>query len=85
LSPGAASVRPHENWRALWIKRKGLERRPDAAAGDIEAVIAPQGPDCEDTFFRALADYDYELEHSGELTICRGLRAKVREPISIRN
>ena len=33
--------------------------------------------ECEDAFFHALADFDYELEHSGELTICRNLRAKV--------
>jgi FkbM family methyltransferase len=32
--------------------------------------------DCEYAFFHALADFDYELEHSGELTICRNLRAK---------
>jgi FkbM family methyltransferase len=38
--------------------------------------IELHGPDCEDAFFRALADFDYELEHSGELTICRNLRLK---------
>jgi len=38
--------------------------------------IELHGPDCEETFFNALAGFDYELEHSGELTICKNLRAK---------
>jgi len=33
--------------------------------------------ECEGAFFHALADFDYELERSGELTICRNLRARV--------
>jgi FkbM family methyltransferase len=38
--------------------------------------IELHGPDCEAVFFGALADLDYELEHSGELTICRNLRRR---------
>jgi FkbM family methyltransferase len=38
--------------------------------------IELHGPDCEEVFFRAIADFDYELGHSGELTICRNLRPK---------
>jgi FkbM family methyltransferase len=34
------------------------------------------GKDCEEVFFAALKDFDYELEHSGELTICRNLRPR---------
>lgn len=35
--------------------------------------IELHGPDCEETFYNALAGFDYELEHSGELTICRNI------------
>jgi FkbM family methyltransferase len=38
--------------------------------------IELHGPDCEEMFFNALAGFDYELEYSGELTICKNLRAK---------
>ncbi len=38
--------------------------------------IELHGKDCEMVFFTALKDFDYELEHSGELTICRNLRSK---------
>jgi len=38
--------------------------------------IELHGPDCEETFFNALAGFDYELGHSGELTICRNVRSK---------
>jgi FkbM family methyltransferase len=38
--------------------------------------IELHGPDCQETFFAALSDYDYELGHSGELTICRNLCSK---------
>ena len=36
--------------------------------------IELHGPDCEEAFFNALAGFDYDLEHSGELTICRNMR-----------
>ena len=39
--------------------------------------IELHGPDCERAFFNALADFSYELDHSGELTICRSLRPKL--------
>jgi FkbM family methyltransferase len=38
--------------------------------------IELHGPECQETFFNALTDFDYELERSGELTICKNLRAK---------
>ena len=38
--------------------------------------IELHGKDCEEVFFAALKDFDYELGHSGELTICRNLRPK---------
>jgi FkbM family methyltransferase len=36
--------------------------------------IELHGKDCKEVFLAALKDFDYELEHSGELTICRNLR-----------
>jgi FkbM family methyltransferase len=38
--------------------------------------IELHGKECSDAFFAALKDFDYEIERSGELTICRNLRAK---------
>lgn len=38
--------------------------------------IELHGKECEHVFFAALKDFDYELQHSNELTICRNLRAK---------
>ena len=35
--------------------------------------IELHGKDCEEVFFAALKDFDYELKHFGELTICRNL------------
>ena len=35
--------------------------------------IELHGPDCQKAFFNALAGFDYELEYSGELTICRNI------------
>jgi FkbM family methyltransferase len=32
--------------------------------------------DCEEVFFAALANYEYDLSRSGELTICRNLRPR---------
>ena len=39
--------------------------------------IELHGKDCEEVFFAALKDFDYELGASGELTICRNLRRRV--------
>lgn len=36
--------------------------------------IELHGPACEEVFFAALTNYDYDLGHSGELTICTNLR-----------
>jgi FkbM family methyltransferase len=39
------------------------------------------GEDCKEVFFAALKDFDYELGHFGELTICRNLRPrKIPQP-----
>jgi len=38
--------------------------------------IELHGRDCEEVFFAALKDFDYELGHFGELTICRNLRPR---------
>jgi len=38
--------------------------------------IELHGQDCQEVFFHALKDFDYELGHSGELTVCRNLRLK---------
>ncbi|MGD0942477.1 MAG: FkbM family methyltransferase [Terracidiphilus sp.] len=38
--------------------------------------IELHGEDCEEVFFSALKDFDYELRHSGELTICLNLRGR---------
>jgi FkbM family methyltransferase len=62
-----------------------IERAEIAVFGDTSKTWLPRvrnicielhGPDCEEAFFSALADFDYELEHSGEVTICRNLRVK---------
>lgn len=38
--------------------------------------IELHGQDCEQVFFAALKDFEYDLGHFGELTVCRNLRAK---------
>jgi FkbM family methyltransferase len=38
--------------------------------------IELHGTDCEETFFKALTTFDYELEYSGELTICKNIQMK---------
>jgi len=39
--------------------------------------IELHGADCQEVFFAALEDFDYELGHSGELTICRNLSPRM--------
>jgi len=41
--------------------------------------IELHGRDCEEAFFGAMSAFEYELEHSGELAICRNIRLR-REP-----
>jgi FkbM family methyltransferase len=62
-----------------------IERAELSVFGDSAGTWLPRvrnicielhGKDCEEVFFAALADFDYELEHSGELTICRDLRPR---------
>jgi len=64
-----------------------IERAELAVFGDTAKEWLPRirnicielhGRDCKEAFFNALADFDYELEYSGELTICRNVRAKTR-------
>jgi FkbM family methyltransferase len=38
--------------------------------------IELHGKVCRETFFHALADFEYSLEYSGELTICKNIRPK---------
>jgi FkbM family methyltransferase len=38
--------------------------------------IELHGPECEEAFFNALTRFDYELGYSGDLTICKNIRAK---------
>ncbi len=38
--------------------------------------IELHGPDCQQAFFSAVADFDYQLEYSGELTLCKNMRPK---------
>ena len=40
--------------------------------------IELHGEDCEAVFFNALKNYDFDLAHDGELTICTNLRPKMR-------
>ena len=39
--------------------------------------IELHGDECEQAFFKALEEYDFDLSHSGELTICTKLSRKV--------
>jgi FkbM family methyltransferase len=61
------------------IERSELEVFGESAKKWLPRVrnicIELHGPDCEAVFFGALAGYDYDLERSGELTICRNLRS----------
>jgi len=60
------------------IERAELEIFGETAKAWLPRVrnicIELHGADCEDAFFSALAGFDYELERSGELTICRNIR-----------
>jgi FkbM family methyltransferase len=38
--------------------------------------IELHGKDCEEMFFAALRSFDFDLSHSGELTICKNLRLR---------
>jgi FkbM family methyltransferase len=44
--------------------------------------IELHGPECHETFFNALSKFDYELERSGELTICTNLRTRTKQPMN---
>jgi FkbM family methyltransferase len=39
-------------------------------------AIELHDPDCEQVFWRAMAGYDYQVQQSGETTICRNIRAR---------
>ena len=62
------------------IERAELEIFGETAKAWLPRVrnicIELHGPDCEEAFFSALADFDYELDHAGELTICRNIQPK---------
>ncbi len=65
------------------IERSEIKVFGESAASWLPRVrnicIELHGRDCEEVFFAALQDFDYELERSGELTVCRNLRP--RRPI----
>lgn len=63
------------------IERAELSVFGETAASWLHRVrnicIEFHGKECEEVFFAAMKDFDYELGHSGELTICRNLRPRV--------
>jgi len=62
------------------IERAELSVFSDSASSWLHRVrnicIELHGKDCEEAFFAALKDFDYELERFGELTVCRNLRTR---------
>jgi FkbM family methyltransferase len=62
------------------IERAELEVFGESAKTWLPRVrnicIELHGPDCEKRFFEALSDFDFELQNSGELTICRDIQPK---------
>jgi FkbM family methyltransferase len=46
--------------------------------------IELHGQQCEEIFFHALKDFEYELSHSGELTVCKNLRRRTTRQDSVR-
>lgn len=38
--------------------------------------IELHGKSCEESFFDAMSDFDYEIDHSGELLVCRNIRSR---------
>ena len=59
------------------IERAELYVFGESAASWLPRVrnicIELHGKDCEEVFFAAMSDFDYDLERYGELTICRNL------------
>ncbi len=41
-------------------------------------VIELHGQECENTFFRAMSTYEYQLSTSGELTVCQRISSKIK-------
>jgi FkbM family methyltransferase len=62
------------------IERSELEIFKSDSAAWIPRVrnlcIELHGRDCEEVFFRAMSSFEYELERSGELVICRNIRPR---------
>jgi hypothetical protein len=62
------------------IERSEIEVFNSGASAWLDKVrnicIELHGPDCERAFLNALADFDYDVTASGELTICRNLRRR---------
>jgi FkbM family methyltransferase len=60
------------------VERSEIEIFNHNSSAWIERVrnlcIELHGPDCEEAFFGAMANFEYELEHSGELVVCRNIR-----------
>lgn len=73
----------------LDLLKVDIERGELAVFGQFAASWLPRvrnicielhGKDCEKAFFQALQGYDYEVSHSGELTVCRNLYPKPTPP-----
>jgi FkbM family methyltransferase len=47
--------------------------------------IELHGNECRNAFMNAITDYEYDLETSGELTICRNLQPKAGKKFSLQN
>ena len=70
------------------IERAELSVFGEGSAAWLDRVrnicIELHGKDCEEVFFRALNDFDYDLGYFGELTICRNLRRKKAARTTVR-
>ncbi len=69
------------------VERAELEIFGKTAAAWLPKVrnlcIELHGPDCEEIFFNALSSFQYDLGHSGELTICTNLQPKADAAFSV--
>ena len=69
------------------IERSELKIFGDSAQAWLPKVrnicIEFHGTDCENAFFNALQSFEFDLMRSNELTICRNLKPKRRDSISV--
>ncbi len=80
--PGLLQLAGENQIDLLKVDVEGSEREifNSSSSGWLPNVrnicIELHGADCEEVFLRALGDFDYDLERSGELTICWNVRRK---------